>query len=224
MYYEDGKKVLEKPECSITYGKDIPVSLKNGRYTSDMEESVVEILSYKEWVEYFHCNPRVVDCVTERVEIEKGFSNGSSCDLEDVSEYISIEDYPDVEQLADRLRAVCDVARCAIRCYLHVGEYQTKLKTDVSVPNLLELSRFMHEWYKYRQVISIITNGVESTIPNNTTVIYNKLKNVTHSKDGYVYSDSKWSGCEIEEFSVDLDDNGILATMFTVVSATGYDE
>lgn len=201
MYCDVGKEVLNKFERCIDHlGNDVSIKLINGRYISNNEQDAVEILSYDEWVGFFYCNQTVVSNVYERSGIARSSNGGGSCFIcwNGVEDVIGdIEKYPNIKQLEDRLRAMSNFAICNISCRPQSFKFQTDACIYMDFPNLLEFSKFIHEWYKYKTSIPIsavvrIDDYRNDFSVNTVKDIYNKLKSITHSKDGYVYPGSDW--------------------------------
>lgn len=202
MSYEVGKKIIDEIK-DILFGNDVPVKLKNGMYISDEEQGAVEILSYDEWLGFVHCNQTVVANVYERSGVVRNSKGTSSCSIE---LYELEEKYPHIRQLGDRLRAISNLAICDIDCHSQVFERETYAFTDIVFPDLLEFNKFIHEWYKYENYISIVSESVnfydninDSSV-NTVKCIYNKLKSITHSAYGYVYPGVNWKK---KDWSVD---------------------
>lgn len=256
------------PDCDIErgiceyFGDDVPVKLINGRYISNNEQDAVEVLSYDEWVGFLYCNQTVVANVYKRSGIEgrpdKGeinegrsyFFNGKSHFFDWSYLGVNIEGHPkniivvqeedctNIVQLEDHIRVISNIAICNMHCSIQVMKHQIDADIFVSFPNLLEFSKFIHEWYKYKSSLSIVIKGKKNfsvNSVNNVKAIYDKLKSITHSKDGYIYPGSDWKDCgywrdrpydTIEEFSFrpNYYNGGIYASTSTQVYPIGYDE
>lgn len=208
MSYDVGRKIVGKFERNIYYWeKDVPVKLINGSYISNNEQGAVEILSYDELLGFIRCNPDVVAHVYERSGIKESINNGRSnngkshfFNWDGIA--INLEKNPNIVQLEDRLRVASNTVICDIGCRVQSFKYSTDASTYIEFPNLFELSKFIHEWYKYKNYISIVINDKENFSVNSVKDIYNELKSITHSKNGYDYDVSKLKCYTMEEFSL----------------------
>lgn len=234
MTKELAKELLSCIDKSkVRKGLIVEMKLKGNVYISENEQNTIEVSSLKECLSYINgvkssegiLNEEFNNTNEEKKRLReelnnKFFNQKDNCYFEDLEHYILY--YTEVKEIAEKFRIASSGVGCKVIGFMLIEKWDSKVKFDVHFPNLLEVGKFLHNWYSSKENITMWVGG-QTNVKNTSKSLSDFLITKMGLPDGYYYEGLSDVKClvQTEDFTIDIYGD-ICLTLYKECSVPGY--